>query len=143
MNEKKILVVDDSQVILKTLSIKLTAHGYKVFTAEDGSEAVSMVRRERPDLILLDVGFPPDVCHGGGVSWDGFLIMDWVRRMDEAKGIPVFIITADDASKSKAKALAAGATHFFHKPIDNEELLAAIHEALAVQPATAPASSAV
>src|SRR5689334_12871467 len=77
---KKILIVDDSLIILKTLSIKLKAAGYQVFTAVDGSEAVSTVRRERPHLILLDIGFPPDVGHGGGVAWDGFLIMTWLRR---------------------------------------------------------------
>src|SRR6476646_738516 len=91
-NRKKILVVDDSPIILKTLSMKLKSQGYDVLTAEDGSIAVSTARRERPDLILLDISFPPDVAHGGGVAWDGFLIMDWLRRMDEAKDIPVFII---------------------------------------------------
>jgi len=90
---KKILVVDDSPIILKTMTMKLKSQGYEVLTAEDGSKAVSTARRERPDLILLDITFPPDVAHGGGVAWDGFLIMDWLKRMDEAKDIPIFIIT--------------------------------------------------
>src|SRR5438552_130966 len=89
MNQKKILVVDDSAIIRKTLSMKLKASGYEVLTAEDGSVAVSTARRERPDLILLDISFPPDVAHGGGVPWDGFLIMGWLKRMDEAKDIPI------------------------------------------------------
>src|ERR1041385_2273683 len=89
---KKILIVDDSVLVRKTLGMKLKSSGYDVLEAADGGTAVSTVRRERPDLILLDISFPPDVGHGGGVSWDGFLIMAWLQRMEEAKGIPVFII---------------------------------------------------
>lgn len=130
MNRKKILIVDDSFVILKTMSMKLTANGYDVVTAEDGSGAVSAVRKEKPDLILLDLSFPPDVAHGGGVAWDGFVIMTWLRRLDEAKDIPIIVITGSDPEKYKARALAAGATNFFHKPINNDELLTVIRDTL-------------
>ena len=130
MNGKKILVVDDNVVILKTISMKLAAHGYEVCTAEDGAGAVGAVRRAKPDLILLDLSFPPDVAHGGGVPWDGFLIMDWLRRLEEAKGIPVIIITGGDPVKYKDRALAAGAASFFHKPINNDELLTIIRKTL-------------
>jgi DNA-binding response OmpR family regulator len=127
---KKILIVDDSPVILKTLSMKLTANGYEVVTAEDGGSAVSLVRTERPDLVLLDISFPPDVGHGGGIAWDGFLILEWLRRLDEAKSLPFIIITAGDPAQYKHRALAAGAVSFFHKPINNEELLATIRQVL-------------
>jgi DNA-binding response OmpR family regulator len=130
MNRKKILVVDDDLVILKTISMKLTANGYEACTADDGAGAVSTVRRCKPDLILLDLSFPPDVAHGGGVAWDGFLIMDWLRRLDEAKGIPIIIITGGDPVKYKDRALAAGAVHFFHKPINSDELLTVIRKTL-------------
>jgi len=123
---KKILIVDDSIVILKTLSAKLRSSGYQVFTAADGSQAVSTVRRERPDLILLDINFPPDVGHGGGVAWDGFLIMNWLRRMDEAVNTPVVIITGNPIAESRDRCLKAGVSGFFQKPVNNEELLAAI-----------------
>jgi len=128
MAQKKILVVDDSMIIRKTLSMKLRASGYQVLEAADGATAVSTIRREKPDLILLDVSFPPDVGAGGGVAWDGFLIMGWVQRMDEAKNIPVFIITGGTPEQYKSRSEAAGAAAFFQKPIDNEQLLAAIRE---------------
>jgi CheY-like chemotaxis protein len=131
MKRKKILVVDDSLVILKTVSMKLAANGYDVVTAEDGSAAVSAVRKEKPDLILLDLSFPPDVAPGGGVAWDGFLIMNWLRRLEEAKNIPIIVITGGDPVKNKDRALAAGAANFFHKPIDNDGLLAVIQQTLA------------
>src|SRR2546430_950096 len=117
MNRKKILIVDDSAIIAKTLSITLNASGYDVLTAQDGSEAVGIVRREKPDLILLDLSFPPDVEHGGGIAWDGFLIVDWLKRIDEAKQVPFIIITGEDPEKFKDRALAAGAAGFFTKPI--------------------------
>lgn len=146
MSRKKILVVDDDAVILKTMSIKLTASGYDVVTAEDGSAAVSAVRHEKPDLILLDLTFPPDVAHGGGVAWDGFVIINWLQRMDEVRHIPIIVITGGDPAQYKDRALAAGVASFFHKPINNDELLTVIAETLAKRagqtqtPAGAPAA---
>jgi CheY-like chemotaxis protein len=128
-NGRKLLVVDDSVLILTTLSRKLTASGYAVTTAQDGATAVSMIRQKKPDLILLDISFPPDT-NLGGVSWDGFQVMDWLKRIGEAKGIPILIITGGDPLTCKDRAMKAGATHFFHKPIDNEELLSVIHQVL-------------
>ena len=134
MNRKKILIVDDNPVILTTMSMKLTANGYDVVTAEDGSGAVSAVRKEKPDLILLDLSFPPDVAHGGGVAWDGFTIMNWLGRLEEAKHIPIVVITGGDPVKCKDRALAAGAVNFFHKPINKDDLLTVLREALAKGP---------
>jgi CheY-like chemotaxis protein len=133
---KKVLIVDDNAVILKVLSAKLRDSGYQVFTAADGSGAVSTVRRERPDLILLDINFPPDVGHGGGVAWDGFLILNWLRRMDEAVNTPIIIITGSSAEESRERCLKAGISGYLQKPINNEELLASISKLIGVT--TAP-----
>jgi two-component system, OmpR family, KDP operon response regulator KdpE len=130
MNRKKILVVDDDAVVLKALSMKLTAHGYDVITAEDGSTAVSAARLQGPDLILLDLSFPPDVAHGGGVAWDGFLIMNWLRRLEEARNIPILVITSGDPARFKDRALAAGAVSYLQKPLNNDELLNIIQQTL-------------
>jgi CheY-like chemotaxis protein len=130
MNRKKILVVDDNPVIVTALSLKLTSAGYDVVAATDGSEAVSAVRKEKPDLILLDISFPPDVAHGGGVPWDGFIIIEWLRRIDEAKNVPVIVITGSDTGKIKERALATGAIAFFQKPVDNDSLLELVKKTL-------------
>jgi CheY-like chemotaxis protein len=142
MNRKKILVVDDSPLILKLMSIKLTAKGYDVITAADGGAAVSAVRQHKPDLILLDLSFPSDVAHGGGVPWDGFLIMGWLKRLEEARHIPIIVITGGDPAQYKDKALAAGAVSFFRKPIDNDALLAVIRENLGQETAETPVPAA-
>jgi CheY-like chemotaxis protein len=128
---KKILVVDDNEIILKTVSLKLQGAGYQVITALDGSEAVAAARRETPDLILLDISFPPDV---GGVEWDGFRIMEWFHRLEAAKKVPVIIITGGEDSKNKERAVASGAVAFFHKPIDHDDLLKVIRASLAGAP---------
>lgn len=130
MNRKKILVVDDNRVILKTISMKLKASGYETFMAEDGSEALGIVRREHPDLILLDINFPADVAHGGGVSWDGFLIIDWLRRGESGWNTPFIVVTGAESPEIKQRALAAGAVAFFQKPVNNAELLSAIQRTL-------------
>src|ERR1017187_2997660 len=107
MSQKKILIIDDSLVVLKALSGLLQARGYSVLTAQDASVALLTVRREIPDLILLDINFPLDVGSGGGLGWDGFQIMGWLRRMDEAKEVPIIIITGDDPAKYKDRCRAS------------------------------------
>jgi CheY-like chemotaxis protein len=125
---QKILVVDDNEIILKTISLKLQGAGYQVVTALDGSEAVAAARKENPDLILLDVSFPPDV---GGVEWDGFRIMEWFHRMEAVKKTPVIIITGGEDALNKDRAVSGGAVAFFHKPIDHDDLLKVIRATLA------------
>ena len=125
--QKKILVIDDNEIILKTTSMKLQSAGYEVFTALDGSEGVAAVRREKPDLVLLDITFPPDI---SGVSWDGFRIMDWLHRVDETKKIPIIVISGVVEEKNKQRATGAGAVAFFPKPVNFDEMIKVIRETL-------------
>ena len=135
MNRQKILVVDDDRVIVKTLSMKLASAGYEVVSALDGSQAIAASRREKPDLILLDIDFPVDV----GVVWDGFKIIAWLQRVDEAKGTPVVVISGSPPAKFKDRALAAGAIAYLQKPINNQELIDLIKKTLG-EKAAAPAA---
>lgn len=135
MNRKRILVVDDNEVIVRSLASKLQSAGYEVLKALDGGEAVSAARTAKPDLIVLDIHFPPDVAHGGGIAWDGFLIIEWLHRIDEARGIPIIVISGGDAAKFKERSLESGAVAYFQKPIDNNELIATIRNTL--EPAAA------
>jgi CheY-like chemotaxis protein len=126
MDKKRILIVDDNKVQTTALASKLRAAGFEVLVAADGSDAISIARREKLDLIVLDILFPPDVAHGGGVGWDGFLILTWIRRVEEAKHVPVIFVTGADPAKYEKRALAEGALGFFRKPIDNEQLIASM-----------------
>ena len=124
---KKILVVDDNEIILKTVSLKLQGAGYQVITAMDGAEAVAAARREAPDLVMLDISFPPDV---GGVEWDGFRIMEWFHRLESIKKIPIIIITGSEDPKSKERATQSGAVAYFQKPLEHDYLLKVIRATL-------------
>jgi DNA-binding response OmpR family regulator len=127
---KKILIVDDDLVILKTTSFKLKASGYTVLTSADCADAIRVVREELPHLILLDVHFPPDVAHGGGVPWDGFLVMNWMRTVLHATRVPVIFITGVDSPELRDRALAMGATGMFVKPLHHGRLIEFIEKIL-------------
>jgi CheY-like chemotaxis protein len=131
MNRQKILIVDDNAVVIKALAMKLSASGYEVVTALEASEAISAARKEKPDLILLDINFPEDI----GVAWDGFKIIAWLQRVEEAKGTPIIVISGGDAAKFQDRSIQSGAIAYFQKPIDNEKLIAVIEKALAEKPA--------
>ena len=127
---RKVLIVDDNQIVLKAFEkLKLKACGFEVSTTAEGTTAVSIARQQQPDLIVLDINFPPDV-GSSGLAWDGFSIMQWMRRFQEVSKIPVIIISSNDALKFKDKAIAAGATAFFQKPISYDEFLLAAHRAM-------------
>ena len=128
-SQKKILVIDDNEIILKTTSIKLQSAGYQVLTALDGAEGVAAVRREKPDLVLLDISFPADIA---GVAWDGFRIMDWLHRVDETKKIPIIVISGVVEEKNRQRAIASGAVAFLPKPINFDEMLKMIRATLAL-----------
>jgi CheY-like chemotaxis protein len=124
---KKILVVDDDPVVLKALFLALRSRGYEMFAAFDGPEAFSIARQERPDLILLDIFYPPDAAQSGN-TWDAFLIIDWLQRSSVGYGIPIIIISVAEPGEFRERCLAAGAVGFFQKPINLPELLDTIQQ---------------
>jgi DNA-binding response OmpR family regulator len=116
----KILVVEDDQDIRQLLQLQLTAAGYETAFAHDGVTALSKARKERPDLILLDLGLP-----AGG----GFVVIERLRALPELEMLPVIVVTARGAEEGE-KAVALGARSYFPKPFDAGELVAEIRQAL-------------
>src|SRR5215472_16262476 len=102
---KKILVVDDNLVIRKVIEMKLKANGFQVILAMDASAAISAIKKEIPDLILLDLIFPPDPMDVG-MHWDGFAIIRWLHNMSGASEVPVIIISGTDPAKYRDRCLA-------------------------------------
>lgn len=137
MSRKKILIVDDNEVVQRALTMLLSVNQYDVITAGEGAEAVRMARKENPDLILLDISFPPDVAHGGSPFDNGLKILQWLRRMEETAGIPILVMTIGDAAKYRELALKSGANEFLRKPVGDHELLSAISRHLQSKPAPA------
>lgn len=124
---KKILVVDDNEIVIKTISLKLQGAGYQVLTAMDGATAVASARRETPDLILMDLSFPPDVA---GVPWDGFRMMEWFHRLDNARKIPIIVISGSEDPGDRQRATQIGAVAYFQKPLEHDQLLKVIRATL-------------
>lgn len=135
-SSRKILVVDDNLVIQRTVAMALNKAGYKVIIAGDISEALSTARREKPDLILLDISFPLDPANVGGPSQDGLFVIQWLQRTPETKVVPIIIISGTDPAKYKDQISTAGIVACFRKPLNHDELLATIKSALDAKAAT-------
>lgn len=114
---RKILVIDDDLDIRRGLNARLRANGYETLFAQDCIGAMSAARKEKPDLILLDLGLP------GG---DGFLVLERLKNNMNLATIPVVVLSARDAARNEQRALDGGAVAFLEKPADNEELLGTI-----------------
>ena len=117
MEQSKILIVDDDPNIKLALRIRLRANHYNTVQASDGYSAIAVAQKERPDLIILDLGLP---------AGDGFVVLKHLKHSDTLSNIPVIILTARDPQLNEEQTLQAGATAFFQKPVDNSELLDAI-----------------
>src|SRR5690349_16043168 len=124
MPEKKILLIDDDKDVVRALNIRLRSVGYEVVVAGDAMTAISTARKEKPDLIVLDIGLP------GG---DGFLVMERLKLLYQLALTPVIIVSARDAVATKQKALEAGASAYFQKPIDTNQFLSAVRGALGAE----------
>lgn len=123
---RKILVIDDNAVVLKGFEFKLRSAGFEVFTSTEGSEAVKLARSVRPDLVLVDINFPP----GSGMHWDGFTILAWLHRQEGLEKVPIIVISSSEAEKYKRKSIESGALDFFQKPVVFPELLGRIRQIL-------------
>lgn len=121
MTQPKLLIVDDDPDLRQALRLRLRANHYDTVSAGDGYSAISQAFKERPDLIILDLGLP---------AGDGFVVLDRLRKSDELSSIPVIVLTARDAQTWEHKALQSGAVAFFQKPVDNAELLDVIRVTL-------------
>ena len=119
MAQPRILIVDDDADHRQGLNLRLRANDYETVLAADAAQAVSAAKKDRPDLVLLDLRLPGD---------DGFIVMEQFRASAELSVIPVIVITILNSARDRA--LEAGAVAFFQKPADNVELLAAIRRAL-------------
>jgi two-component system KDP operon response regulator KdpE len=116
----KILIVDDESDIRELLNIGLRKRGYDTAFAGDAIAAVSVARKEMPDLILLDLGLP------GG---EGLLVLERLRAIASLGWVPVIVVSARGDSAAQ-RALDAGAKAYFPKPIDLDRLVEAIEREL-------------
>jgi two-component system KDP operon response regulator KdpE len=129
MSNSKIMIVDDDPDLRQALRLRLRANKYETVNAVDGYSAIAMAYKERPDLIILDLGLP---------AGDGFVVLDRLQKDDKLSAIPVIVLTARDPQANERRVLRAGAAAFFQKPADNAELMDVIRATL-TQAAASPA----
>jgi two-component system, OmpR family, KDP operon response regulator KdpE len=114
----RVLVVDDEPSILRALRINLSAREYEVSTAVDGTTGLAAVARDRPDVIILDLGLP---------DMDGTEVIHGVRGWTS---IPIIVLSAWGQESQKVAALDAGADDYVTKPFGMDELLARLRAAV-------------
>ncbi|CAN5897199.1 twitching motility response regulator PilH [soil metagenome] len=114
---QKILVVDDSPTERYFLTDILVKNGFSVSTAENGEEALTKIKADKPQLILMDVVMP---------GQNGFQITRAIARDPEIQDIPVIICTSKNQETDRIWGLRQGARDYLVKPIDPQELLAKI-----------------
>ena len=114
-----ICVVDDEPSVCKALSRLITSAGFNAITYDSAQAFLDDDHTELPDLLVLDVRMP---------GMNGLDLQNHLAASNRA--IPIVFITAHENGKAKAMAMAAGAVAFFHKPVDDKDLLGAIYKAL-------------
>jgi putative two-component system response regulator len=120
----RILVVDDEPAIVDVLSRLLARDGYEVITARNGAEAIEMVYRELPDLILLDVMMP---------VLDGFSVCQRLKNDEQTALIPITMLTGQDDFEHRKRGMEVGADDFLSKPFEQSMLKARIKSQLRIK----------
>ncbi len=116
-----ILVVDDEAPILALLRYNLDKAGYRVVEATDGQEALTLIREQSPDLVVLDWMLP---------SISGIEVCRQVRRDSELRNLPIIMLTARGEEQDRVRGLEVGADDYIPKPFSPAELLARIRAVL-------------
>ena len=133
MTGARVLVVDDEPEIIRALRSILTGNGFEPILASTGEEALDLVERRRPDLILLDLVLP---------GLDGLEVCRVIRQ-DRGLDVPIIVLSAQGEEEAKVKALDLGADDYLTKPFGVRELLARMRAAMRRAGGGRPAGQAV
>ena len=118
---KKIVLAEDEPQIARLVEFKLKKEGYEVTWKTNGEEALEAIRKEKPDLILLDIMMP---------VMDGYEVLRRIREDENLKSIPVVMLTARAQERDVVKGIDMGADDYIAKPFHPAELLARVKRIL-------------
>jgi two-component system alkaline phosphatase synthesis response regulator PhoP/two-component system response regulator VicR len=121
---KKILTCDDEKNIVRLIQVNLERQGYEVVTAYNGREALEVVEREKPDLIVLDLMMP---------EMTGFEALEALKKNPETEHIPVIMLTARTQDQDVLRGWQAGVECYLTKPFNPIELVTFIKRIFAVE----------
>lgn len=119
--QKRILIVEDNELNKKLFRDILEANGYKTFHTADGLEVLDLARKNKPDLILMDIQLP---------EVSGLEITGWLKKDAELKSIPVIALTAFAMKGDEEKIRAGGCEGYISKPISVASFLATVKQFL-------------
>ena len=117
MDKKRILLVEDEKDMVYALTLQLEAFGFEVVTAADGQEGLSKARKEKPDLIIMDIMMP---------NVDGYQACRMIKFDTNLSSIPIIMLTSFSREDDKERAKKVHADAYFTKPFKPEKLLAKI-----------------
>ena len=119
--KKKILIVDDEPNIVMTLEYTFKKQDFEVFIARDGSEALQILEKHTPDVVLLDIMMP---------NVDGYQTLNYIRNQDSLKTAKVVFLTAKNKASDIEKGLKLGADKYLTKPFSIKKIVSEILELL-------------
>ena len=121
MGKPRVLIVEDEPNIVLSLEILLRRAGYETASTGDGEEAMELIRRTRPDVVLLDIMLPKQ---------NGYEVCRSVKSEPTLSSIPIIMLTAKGQEVEMLKGLELGASAYIAKPFGNAEVLEAVRAAL-------------
>jgi DNA-binding response OmpR family regulator len=122
LNERpKVLIAEDEETIVESLSFLMEKEGYDVSVATDGQTAISMIARDVPDMVLLDVMMP---------GCDGFEVVRAMRGNANTKLIPIMMLTAKTREVDRRKGLELGVDDFVTKPFSTRDVVSRVRALL-------------
>jgi DNA-binding NarL/FixJ family response regulator len=120
-DSKKLLLIDDDPNLILLVKDYLEFRGYEVITAENGRDAIDILTRQQPDMIICDVMMP---------EMDGYSFVESLRQDSRTNWIPVMFLSAKGQSQDRVKGLTKGADVYMIKPFEPEELVAQVESSL-------------
>lgn len=120
-DSKKLLLIDDDPNLILLVKDYLEFRGYEVVTAENGRDAMDVLTRQQPDMIICDVMMP---------EMDGYSFVESIRQDNRTDWIPVMFLSAKGQSQDRVKGLTKGADVYMIKPFEPEELVAQVESSL-------------
>lgn len=118
---KKILVIDDSRFFLEQIKDILSEAGYQVLLASNGEEGLAMVRKDKPDMVVLDIVMP---------KMDGLEVCRILRESESNNLMPIIMLTAENDTEKKLTGLELGADDYITKPFEKREIISRIRNTL-------------
>lgn len=119
--KKKVLIVDDEQVIIETVEFELKFHGYDVITANSGKEGLEKCKRLKPDVVIMDIMMP---------GMTGNETAEEIRNDPSTSHIPIIFLTGMVRTKEVPKDRMMGGQYLLAKPVNSNELLSMLHSML-------------